>query len=123
MKTEAKGTAKSKAARGVAADLITSWLDLNLSPEDNETLNKAAKQRGVNVAALVKRIAEPALKEAWPQIQADALLYTPSQRPGLDLETATEEQLLKEQARLEKEVERLQAAAARAREVQSAKTK
>jgi len=76
--TEKKLSPKNKITRGIPADWKTTYVDFNQKPEDNETINRAAKQRGVKVGDLLRGILDKAVAAEWAAIQEDASKYVPT---------------------------------------------
>jgi len=103
---------KAKASRGVDPNMISTWVAYDASPEENEKLQKVAKQRGLKVAALLLNILKEALPAYKEQFDADYEAYEKSQvgKPAAGTkkyEAMTEEQLEAEIAKQQKAIEKL----------------
>lgn len=70
-----KNSPKSKSARNVPEDWVTTWIDLNMPPERAEVLQRAAKQRNVNLPTMLSAMVEGAVQANWASLQMDAANY------------------------------------------------
>ena len=75
---EKKLSPKNKISRGIDPNMKTTYVDLNQTKEQNETIAKAAKFRKCKVTDVLRPILEKALAEHWSHIEADAAKYVPT---------------------------------------------
>ena len=79
--TTKSSSAVSKKSRGIDSSLITTWIDLNIEPDRHAILVKAAKQRGVKLAAMLGMLLKARLDSPdgpWKAITEEAVRYTPT---------------------------------------------
>lgn len=115
---------KHKQSRGVDPNFVTTWVPYDTTKEENERLNKVAKQRKVKIADLLQGCLKAALDSYKAQFDADAAAWDADPdhakkagKPSKPIAEMTAEELAAFQAKQTSAVDKAQKATERAKQM------
>lgn len=120
---EKKLSPKHKASRNVDPSMVSTWVPLDCTKDDNERLQKVAKHRNLKISALLGNLLREALAAKAEEFDADVAKWDSENVPKVVSVEDAEKQLAKamaKQAQLTAMIEAMKAKAAEAPQAETA---